>query len=166
MFVVIIADSSVDTILENVVSNSSYLTVYNSNYVESVEQLTTYDHLTLAGLRLQEILLFETDSMFDAVSTPVLVILDTSFDFSKFSNKRVDTDTVFFNSLHNKIKPTAIYGSIVAVTKVLRSANNFQHLLKNENNTVTKTPFTGACHELFQLIWYSQKIGLKVYEAK
>lgn len=166
MFVVIVADSSVDTALESVLPKDSYRIAYNSNCSTSVKHLTTYDHLTLAGLRLQDILLFETESMFDAVATPVLVILSELFDFSKFSNKRVDTDTVFFDSLHNKIEPTAIYGSIVSITKVLRSADKLQHLLKDKNNLITKAPFTGACHELFQLIWYSQKIGLKVYEAK
>ena len=103
--------------------------------------------------------------MFDAVTTPVLVILDNSFEFDKFTNKQINTDTIFFDSLQDNIKPTAIYGSIVSVTKVLRSANKLQFLLKDDN-VVVKPPFHGPCHELFQLLWYSVKIGLKVYEAK
>ncbi len=169
MFVVIVTDSSINyhvkSLVKDTLADRQYSIVYDSNLEVDSQQLF-YKHLTLAALRLQEILLFETDSMFDAVTTPVLVVLDNSVDFSKMLTKQVNTDTIFFNSLHNKFKPTAIYGSIVSITKVLRSADKLQHLLKNENNQVIKPPFNEACHELFQLIWYSQKIGLKVYETQ
>ena len=164
MLVVIASEPDTDFLIEDTLLNRSYRIAYDSNLTVDSD-LSIYEHLTLAGLRLQEILLFETESIFDAVTTPVVVVLNNSFDFSKFANKQVDTDTIFFDSLHNKIKPTAIYGSIVSVAKVLRSANKLQHLLK-DNNVVVKYPFNGPCHALFQLVWYSVKIGLKVYEAK
>jgi hypothetical protein len=164
MIVVIASEPNSDFSVEDTILNRSYCIAYNSHLTVDSD-LTIYQHLTLAGIRLQEILLFETEHMLDAVTTPVLVILDNSFEFDKFTNKQISTDTIFFDSLQDNIKPTAIYGSIVSVTKVLRSANKLQFLLK-DNNAVVKFPFLGPCHELFQLLWYSVKIGLKVYEAK
>ena len=169
MFVLIVTESSinhtVNCLIKDTLSDKQYQIVYNAE-IEADNLNLFYRHLTLSALRLQEILLFETESMFDAVTTPVLVIFDNTADITKMLSKQVNTDTIFFNSLHNQIKPTAIYGSIVSITKVLRSADKIQHLLKNNSGRVIKPPFNDTCHELFQLVWYSQKIGLKVYETQ
>jgi hypothetical protein len=155
MHIVIIAKEYNDT------SNSI---VYDANSI-SDESMSVHMHLNSAAIKLQEILLSDSKCLSN-INIPVLVVLDSNADLSSIVKKHIDTDTIFFNSLHNMIKPTAIYGSIVSITKVLQSANKIHHLFKNEKHTTFKPPFNGPCHELFQLVWYSQKIGLKVYASK
>lgn len=151
------------TSLTRSMNDVNYSIVYNVNVNDT--HLSLHEHLNLVAIELQKILLSDLKCLSN-VATPVLVILDNNVDLSAIVKKHVDTDTIFFNSLHNMIRPTAIYGSIVSITKVLRSAVQLRHFFKDDNQEIIKPPFRGSCHELFQLIWYSQKIGLKVYESE
>jgi hypothetical protein len=140
--------------------------IYDSAAVNSVNPLSFYEHLTSVSLRLQQLLLFETPQPFDIINVPVLVVLDHAVNFKKLIQQRVDTDIIFFDNLHHSLPTTMIYGSVLSIVKTLASAYKIEHLFDNDQGNIEKSPFSGPFHNVFQLIWYAQKIGLKVYEAK
>lgn len=119
--------------------------------------------MTAASLLLQEHLIKNASIAIDMIKTPVLVIFDQINDFAVIKNQ-LNTDEVFFDTLHCNKSPSLMYGSIVAVSKILRSSIKFENFLKDNAGKISKIPFNSPTSDLFQLIWYTQRTGLKIYE--
>lgn len=127
--------------------------------------LDVFEQLTVASLRLHEYMLFDNGlTAIDLIKTPVLVLFDNTTVFE--SGLINDTDSIVVNTLDCTQPLTYIYGAIVPVMKLLKSANKLKDIFRDTNNNIKKFPFTGPLHEHFQLIWYAQRIGLKIYEQK
>lgn len=137
---------------------------FNILYINNNDNRSLYWHMTAASLKLQEFLIRNASLSIDMINTPVLVIFEQfESDLSIVCN-RTNTDEVFFDSLHCNKSPSLMYGSIVAISKVLKSSIKFENFLKDDKNTTVKMPFKSPTIDLFQLIWYTQRTGLKIYE--
>lgn len=120
--------------------------------------------MTAAALLLQEYLIKHASIAINMIRTPVLVIFDQIDSNLSVIKTQLDTDEVFFDTLHCNKSPSFMYGSIVAISKILRSAIKFENLLKDNIGKTIKMPFSSPTSDLFQLIWYTQRTGLKIYE--
>lgn len=148
-------------ILSNTVGKDKYKLVY---YSKPEDLYTVYQHMTYASFKLHNHLMNNSKIAIDIINTPVLLVFEKFDHATLIFSKNINTDTVFFDTLHCNQSPSVMYTSLVAAVKILKSAVKIENLLKDVDNKIKKMPFDNPTDSLFQLIWYTQKIGLKVYE--
>lgn len=147
--------------LTNMLGNDKFTVVFCS---EPMRTLSMYHDMTLASIRLHEKMTDNPRIAIDMIAIPVLTVFGRFDHARSILSRTINTDTVFFDTLRSDRSPTVMYTSLVASVKIMKSAAKIENLLKDGGNQIRKTPFEGPFNPLFQLLWYAQKIGLKVYE--
>ncbi len=163
MLVVILKSNLLDytnLVLTESLGTGNFNIVYNNND----DQKSIYWHMTSASLKLQAHLIKNSSISIDMIKIPVLVIFDKFDGITTLVSKTPDTDEVFFDTLHCNKSPTVMYGSIVAISKALKSSVKIENFFKDSNNNIVKMPFNKPTTHLFQMIWFTQRIGLKIYQ--
>lgn len=130
------------------------------------DQMSTgsmYHNMTLASIKLHDKMTEDPRASIDMIAIPVLTVFGRFDHACSILSRTINTDTVFFDTLRSDQSPTVMYTSLVAAIKIMKSAAKIEHMLKNGNET-RKMPFEKPFGPLFQLLWYTQKVGLKVYE--
>ena len=148
------------SILNDILGNDRFTFVFCS---EPISTASMYHRMTLASIGLHEKMMENPRTVIDMVAIPVLTVFGRFDHARSILSRTINTDTVFFDTLLPAQSPTVMYSSLVASVKILKSAAKIEHILTDGGET-RKTPFKGPFSPLFQLLWYAQKIGLKVYE--
>lgn len=146
--------------LTDILGNDGFTLVFCS---EPMSTTSTYHRMTLASIGLHEKMIETPRTVIDMVAIPVLMVFGRFDHARSILSSTISTDTVFVDTLRSDRTPTVMYSSLVASVKILKSAAKIEHFLTDGGET-RKTPFKGPFGPLFQLLWYAQKIGLKVYE--
>lgn len=146
--------------LTNILGDGNFSVVFCA---ESMSTESIYHNMTLASIKLHEKMMEDPRASIDMIALPVLTVFGRFDHACSILSRIINTDTVFFDTLRSDQSPTVMYTSLVASAKIMKSAAKIEHMLK-DGDQIRKMPFEKPFGPLFQLLWYAQKVGLKVYE--
>lgn len=126
---------------------------------------TLLEHIAYAGLAVSAHAVMEMDYWGNNKKTTVLLITNPA-DLHGLSRDMVTAlqyDQVIFDTVSTDIDQHWMLATTHAMIKVCISANKLPNLLPAISNRFGHNYKTSG--NLFPLIWYAQRIGLKVYDA-
>lgn len=131
----------------------------------SNSSFTLLEHIAYAGLAVSAHAVMEMDYWGNNKKTTVLLITKPA-DLHGLSRDMVTAlqyDQVIFDTVSTDIDQHWMLATTHAMIKVCISANKLPNLLPAISNRFGHNYETSG--NLFPLVWYAQRIGLKVYDA-
>ena len=131
----------------------------------SNRDFTLLEHIAHAGLAVSAHAVMEMDYWGNNKKTTVLLITKPAdlHGLSRDMVSALDHDQVIFDTVSTDIDQHWMLATTHAMIKVCISANKLPNLLPAISNRFGRNYETSG--NLFPLVWYAQRIGLKVYDA-
>jgi len=136
-------------------------------YIQSSNRdFTLLEHIAHAGLAVSTHAVMEMDYCGNDKKTTVLLITSPAelHGLSRDMVAALDHDQVIFDTVSIDTDQHWMLATTHAMIKVCISANKLTDLLPAISNSFGSNH--KATGNLFPLVWYAQRIGLKVYDAK
>lgn len=134
--------------------------VYNSN----INNNNLLEHFTLAAIAVMKYSTVNQHYSSSDILVPIITTIGSpSFDnLLKSHINRLDNDQLIFDTIQKNVKHNWFLSTTNSMIKACISSNKLNRLLLDVNKNLDKNYPPG---DLFPLVWYAQRVGLKVYEA-